>query len=361
MIGSKSVISYDTVMQPDAAYMGSPALVVGNRFLSAKDTGRMVYNVRNYASEASACAEDTEDTVEDELQDLKATQYWLYTIQSLLVVVLFDIVAALMYGSVVHMLQISYARLGWQGVLLLPLIAIGGLMMTMVMLWLIKLFLVGQSYRGQAALYSWKFTSQRYMGMVQGILFSFILWMIEGTQFMNMCLRLLGAKVGTRVWFDTNPPVELDLLEIGDNSIVDNHVLIVPHVMDYGRMQFSRIVIGRNCVISMDCLLMPGTAINDGVELLPGTVSSKDEGFPPYTRYQGNCAEFVSLRQPEVIQDQHMTGCEADEFCGKFRCSDLWSSKGFPWFASVTDECETVSETRSLLSEESNLKLKYIV
>ena len=61
MIGSKSVISSDTVMQPDSAYMGCPAVMVGNRFLSAEDTGRMVHSVRNCASEDSTDATDFED------------------------------------------------------------------------------------------------------------------------------------------------------------------------------------------------------------------------------------------------------------------------------------------------------------
>jgi len=357
MIGSKSVISSDTVMQPDSAYMGCPAVMVGNRFLSAEDTGRMVHSVRNCASEDSTDATD----FEDDSQDSRTIRYWIYTIQSVLVLVLFDVVVALTYASFTNMIWTLYALLGWWCVSLLPLMATTGLIMMVVMLWLLKRFLVGNRYQGQAPLYSWKFMSQEYMGMIQGLLFSFILWMIEGTPLMNMCLRLMGAKVGSRVWFDTIPPVELDLLEIGDNSIIDHNVLIVPHTMDYGKMQFSPIVIGTNCVVSMDCLLMPGTFLNYGVELMTGTVSSKDEGFPPYTRYQGNCAEFVSARQPEVIEDCHEARYAADGLCKRSSCPDLCYSNFFLGFAMRGEEFETGRETEPLLPEDNALRLKYIV
>lgn len=111
-------------------------------------------------------------------------------------------------------------------------------------------------------------------------------------------MRLMGATIGEDVWFAADPPLELDCLHIGDRTIIDESVEIIPHTMDYGMAQFADIRIGKDCMVNDACLLMPATTLGDGVELLAGTVACKNEYFPPFTKYGGNFSKFICHRYP---------------------------------------------------------------
>merc|ERR1711904_432752 len=80
---------------------------------------------------------------------------------------------------------------------------------------------------------------------------------IQGTAVITIWLRLLGARVGSGVYFDTMPPTETDCIELRDGAILlEAPQTLVPHTLDRGMLQFAPIRIGQNASVSMNSCIM---------------------------------------------------------------------------------------------------------
>lgn len=106
--------------------------------------------------------------------------------------------------------------------------------------------------------------------------------LVRGTPPLIWFYRALGAKIGknsfvmsTRIW-------DLDMLEIGDNSVIGGNVGISAHAVEGTKGTMSKVRIGNNVSIGADTLILPGVTIEDNVivgakSLIPkGAVLEKD-------------------------------------------------------------------------------------
>ena len=117
----------------------------------------------------------------------------------------------------------------------------------------------------------WAFLSSLYL-MIHYTFIDFILL----TPFANLLFRMLGAKLGKNVQFNSKFVFDASLLEIGDNTVVGGGAIINGHIVERGRLILRPVKIGRNVLLGSHCTVMPGCEIGDKSIIGPGAVLLKD-------------------------------------------------------------------------------------
>ena len=136
----------------------------------------------------------------------------------------------------------------------------------------------------------WAFISSLYL-MINYTFIDFILL----TPFANLLFRLLGAKLGKNVQFNSKFVFDATLIEIGDNTIVGGGAIIIGHIVERGKLKLKKVKIGKNVTIGSHCTIMPGCEIGDNAVIGASAVLLKDTKVEPRDVWFGIPAE--SLRQ----------------------------------------------------------------
>ena len=115
----------------------------------------------------------------------------------------------------------------------------------------------------------------------------------NGTPFKPVMLRLLGARVGRRVFDDGVGMPERTLVTIGDGCTFNAGSTIQCHSQEDGGFKLGRITIGAGVTVGVAAWVHYGVTIGDGAELGPDAFLMKGSEVPPHTRWVGNPAEEV--------------------------------------------------------------------
>lgn len=76
-------------------------------------------------------------------------------------------------------------------------------------------------------------------------------------------LRGMGAKIGREVVVNTHHVYDLDIIEIGDRTIIGANASILGHVGEKGKMLRQPVRIGANCTIGQYANVFPGVTMGD--------------------------------------------------------------------------------------------------
>ncbi len=76
-------------------------------------------------------------------------------------------------------------------------------------------------------------------------------------------LRMMGAKIGRDVVFNTQHVYDLDILTVGDKTVVGANASILGHVGEKGKLVRAPITIGKNCTIGQYANVFPGVTMGD--------------------------------------------------------------------------------------------------
>jgi acetyltransferase-like isoleucine patch superfamily enzyme len=109
--------------------------------------------------------------------------------------------------------------------------------------------------------------------------------------------RLMGAKVGKNVQINSKNCADLSLLEIGDNSVIGGHATVICHSFERGRIILRKVKIGKNVVIGLNSVVLPGSEIGDGAFITAGSVLGKNKQVEPHSVYAGVPAESSKERR----------------------------------------------------------------
>ncbi|MEI7998520.1 MAG: DapH/DapD/GlmU-related protein [Candidatus Omnitrophota bacterium] len=107
------------------------------------------------------------------------------------------------------------------------------------------------------------------------------------TPFANLLFRLLGAKLGKNVQFNSKYVFDATLLEIGDNTVVGGGAIINCHIIERNSLKLRKVKIGSNVLLGSHCTIMPGVEIGDHAIIAAGTIVPKGTVVPPRTVYAG--------------------------------------------------------------------------
>jgi non-ribosomal peptide synthetase-like protein len=132
-----------------------------------------------------------------------------------------------------------------------------------------------------------------------------VLAMFNGTPFKNVIWRLLGVRLGARVFDDGCAMVEKTLVTIGNDCTLNAGSTIQAHSLEDGTFKSDHITIGAGCTIGTNAFVHYGVTIGAGAVLAPDSFLMKGEEIPPHARWQGNPAREIRDAPPAVGQPPH--------------------------------------------------------
>jgi non-ribosomal peptide synthetase-like protein len=113
---------------------------------------------------------------------------------------------------------------------------------------------------------------------------------LGGTPFKNVISRLLGVRLGRRVFDDGCSMPERTLVTIGDDCTLNAESDIQAHSQEDGTFKSDRVVIGAGCTLGVGALVHYGVTMGDGAVVAPGSFVMKGEEVPAHARWGGNPA-----------------------------------------------------------------------
>ncbi|WP_214365403.1 Pls/PosA family non-ribosomal peptide synthetase [Pseudonocardia sp. H11422] len=127
----------------------------------------------------------------------------------------------------------------------------------------------------------WKLSADRVLALFNGTPFKPVLW------------RLLGVRIGRRVFDDGVSMPEKSLVTIGDDCALNAGSVVQCHSMEDGTFKSDRIVIGAGSTIGVKGFVHYGTTLGEGVVIDADSFLMKGEEVAPGARWRGNPATEV--------------------------------------------------------------------
>ncbi|MEV5953137.1 Pls/PosA family non-ribosomal peptide synthetase [Streptomyces sp. NPDC051987] len=112
----------------------------------------------------------------------------------------------------------------------------------------------------------------------------------NGTPFKSLVWRLLGVRIGRRVFDDGCYLTERTLGTIGDDCTLNVGSKIQCHSQEDGTFKSDVTTLGRGCTLGVGAHVHYGVTVGDGSELAPDSFLMKGEEVPPHARWGGNPA-----------------------------------------------------------------------
>ncbi len=117
---------------------------------------------------------------------------------------------------------------------------------------------------------------------------------LDGTPFKPLTWRLVGVRIGRRVFDDGCAIVEKTLTAVGDDCTLNMRSTLQAHSQEDGAFKSDRIVVGSGCTLGTASLVHYGAVVGDGVVLAPDSFLMKGQEPRPDTHWAGNPAQEVS-------------------------------------------------------------------
>lgn len=116
------------------------------------------------------------------------------------------------------------------------------------------------------------------------------LLVLGGTPFKNVLWRLLGVRIGRRVFDDGASFTERTMVAVGDDCTLNAGSVVQCHSQEDGTFKSDRSTLGAGCTLGVGALVHYGVTVGDGAVLAPDSFLMKGEDVPPRTYWGGNPA-----------------------------------------------------------------------
>jgi non-ribosomal peptide synthetase-like protein len=110
---------------------------------------------------------------------------------------------------------------------------------------------------------------------------------LQGTPLLPWYLRLLGARIGRRVFIHTTGFLEWDLVEVGDRTALNADCILQTHLFEDRVLKASRLRIGKACMVGAAAVVLYDSAMKDGARLAALSLLMKGETLPAGTAWVG--------------------------------------------------------------------------
>jgi non-ribosomal peptide synthetase-like protein len=172
--------------------------------------------------------------------------------------------------------------------LFFPFLYLGCALATAVFAILAKWVLVGRYRPRETPLWStlvWR--NELLNALHEHLAEPFLIGALTGTPFVCWYFRLLGAKIGRRVYMETTDISEFDLVRIGDEAALNADCTIQTHLFEDRVMKMSNIDIGPRCKVGAGSLVLYDTRLEEGAALGDLSLLMKGETLPAWTSWEG--------------------------------------------------------------------------
>jgi non-ribosomal peptide synthetase-like protein len=152
----------------------------------------------------------------------------------------------------------------------------------------LKWLVVGRYRSGTIPLWSsfiWR--TELITGLYEAIIVPGFLFFLLGTPFAPMLLRLLGMKIGRNVYIETTDFTEFDLITIEDNVILDRDSTLQTHLFEDRVMKLGKLHLYPRAQVGSWGMILYDTVLEQDVLIQPMSLVMKGEKLPPATTWQG--------------------------------------------------------------------------
>jgi non-ribosomal peptide synthetase-like protein len=124
------------------------------------------------------------------------------------------------------------------------------------------------------------------------------LQIFNGTPFKTMIWRLLGVRIGRRVFDDGCAFVEKTFVSIGDHCTLNAGSIVQCHSQEDGAFKSDLTKIGSGVTLGVGSFVHYGVTIGDGAEIAADSFLMKGEEVPPRTLWGANPARELRGEMP---------------------------------------------------------------
>jgi non-ribosomal peptide synthetase-like protein len=115
----------------------------------------------------------------------------------------------------------------------------------------------------------------------------------DGTPFKPLAWRMMGVRIGKRVFDDGVHIAERTLTTIGDDCVLNSHCKIQCHSQEDGVFKSDHTTLGAGCTVGVGAFVLYGVTMGDGAVLAADSFLMKGEEIPAHARWGGNPAQEV--------------------------------------------------------------------
>ena len=116
----------------------------------------------------------------------------------------------------------------------------------------------------------------------------FVLDFMRGTPWLPILLRFMGLKIGSRVYMNTTDITEFDMVQIGDDTAMNEDCGPQTHLFEDRVMKVGPIKIGKRCNIGARSIILYDSEIGDDVGIEPLSLIMKGENLQQGTNWGGS-------------------------------------------------------------------------
>ena len=109
-----------------------------------------------------------------------------------------------------------------------------------------------------------------------------------GTPMLNFWMRLMGAKIGRRVWCETWWLPEFDLVTIEDGASINRGTVLQTHLFHDRIMRLEAVHVGAHATVGANAVILPGSSIGDHAVVGPCSLVMRSEEVPENGSWAGN-------------------------------------------------------------------------
>ena len=125
--------------------------------------------------------------------------------------------------------------------------------------------------------------------------------LVNGTPFKALAWRLVGVRVGKRLFDDGAGMSEKNIVTIGDDVTLNAGAYIQCHSQEDYAFKSDASAIGSGCTVGTAAMVHYGVTMGDGAVLAPDSFLMKGEEVPPHEQWGGNPAREMPAADPFAL------------------------------------------------------------
>jgi non-ribosomal peptide synthetase-like protein len=159
----------------------------------------------------------------------------------------------------------------------------------------LKWILIGRFCPGESPLWSsYVWRAELVASLEESVAMPFGVSSTLGTPLISWWFRAMGATIGSRVYLASIYLTEADLIEIGDDSCIGAGSTIQSHLFEDRVMKMDKLIIGNECTVCSDAIVLYGAKLEDRCTLMPLSLCMKSEHLKHTAVYCGIPAREVA-------------------------------------------------------------------
>jgi non-ribosomal peptide synthetase-like protein len=157
-----------------------------------------------------------------------------------------------------------------------------------------KKLLIGKYKPGNKPLWSvfvWK--NELVNSLCESMVYPLLVNLFLGTPYAAFFFRMMGCKIGKRVFMETTEITEFDLVHIGDEACLNQLCTIQTHLFEDRVMKMSDLYIGKNCTLGAMAVVLYDSQMKDNSSIDALSLVMKGETIPENSRWAGSPVKYM--------------------------------------------------------------------